>query len=579
MSRWSIIAAWLVLLVSALVVAVITFGLLRNERERIATVALAAAMEHAEAVAETISLAVTDVQDGLLESLRALQLDRLEDALYEWKAANPLVRNVFIQPWNGPLMAPPPTAAPGTEDARFLARYEPLFAGRIDWESARPEQEEAEPPIAIMAQPAPPAQQRADSPVAKLAGKKSFRQERQALYALSRNTWSETAQLKRADRDPWPGGWIPWIWENQLHILGWTEQAGIRYGLELELIALVSRLVESIPDPPYGVGTFALLDGQGKIVHQRGSDPIDAGTQRLASVQIGAALPHWQISIYGAAAPAQRAGRGGFALTAGLLVGVFIVAIVLGGSHLLWQAQRYAVDARQKTSFVSNVSHELKTPLTTIRMYAELLNEGRISDPDRRKSYLQVIMDESRRLGRLVNNVLDFSRLEQDRMAYHTRAVDVGRELHAFLEIHGPRIRESGMAVTADIPTGDFVAHVDRDAFEQIVVNLVDNALKYAAEGRELTLALENEGDTILLRVMDRGPGISAANRRRVFRRFHRVDDSLTARNPGAGLGLTIAQKLARDMHGDLVVEAREGGGAAFALRLPRAQPASEIPS
>jgi signal transduction histidine kinase len=265
---------------------------------------------------------------------------------------------------------------------------------------------------------------------------------------------------------------------------------------------------------------------------------------------------------------AAQSGKGFIVLT-GLLLAIFVVAIVLGGSLLLWQAHRNMTDARQKTSFVSNVSHELKTPLTSIRMYAELLAEGRIKNPEKKKHYLEVIVVESQRLTRLVNNVLHFSRLEQERKKYHIDEIDVVKFLLEILEAHKLRFQEAGLELKIDVPDNAIVVRTDRDAIEQVVLNLMDNALKYAAEGKDLLIRLEVCNGFCELQLMDRGPGVPSTHRAKIFEKFQRMDDSLTTRKPGSGLGLSIARRLMRDLGGDLIYRPRKEGGSCFVVLIP----------
>jgi signal transduction histidine kinase len=558
LSRFALLAAWGVLLVSSLAIGGIALRLLGHERERIATTTRAAAMEHADAVAGSIALAVRDVQRGLTDSLLRLPGDDLPAALLAWRRTNPLVRNAFVRDPAGRMVLPDPDRPGTTEAAGFLARYASLLDDSLAWSPPSPDQL-ATParPDAWTAEPAP--------------SQKSFRDQRTELVAL-------TASAPTAAADPGArSGWIPWIWENQLYLLGWVEDDRGRYGVELEVMALLSRLVESIPEPTFSGGVLALLDDRGRILHQRGGAEITADTPRLASVPVGQALPHWQVSIY---APAGATAPGGQAMVmlTGLVVGTFVCAILLGGALLVWQAHRNLLDAQQKTSFVSNVSHELKTPLTTIRMYAELLGENRVTEEAKRTRYLGVIVEESHRLTRLVNNVLDFSRLEQGRKKYRPESLDLWDLLRDLLDTHRLRIERAGMRLQSDIPTVPCPLSTDRDAVEQALLNLLDNAIKYADGGGILTVEAAAQGPNAWIRVLDRGPGIPDAQRELVFRKFHRVDDSLTAGRTGSGLGLTIARRLLRDLGGDLQYAPRDGGGACFALTLPLPAPTRTDP-
>lgn len=563
MSRVSVIGAWLLLLVSSLTLGGIALRLLGNEEDRLATATRAAAMEHADAVAGSIALAVADVQEGLTASLLALRGRDVATALSDWRRSNPLIRNVFVQAPDGTVVVPNPDR-PGTEEAAgFLTRFEALFTGRVAWSGPDSEGRGATLETA-MAQTTAAAQVQQRS-----VAQKSFRSNRQELVALSKNTVQQGA----ADAtDPPASGWISWSWENRLHLLGWVQDDTGRYGVELEVMAVLSRLVESIPDPTFADGVLALVDDRGRIMHQRGALIIDAETPRLASVPIGELLPHWQVSIYappgGGAAPGGRA----MILITGLVVSTFVCTLLLGGGLLMWQTQRSLRDAQQKTSFVSNVSHELKTPLTTIRMYAELMGEERITDEDKRRRYLGVIVEESRRLTRLVNNVLDFSRLEQGRKKYRLESIELWDLLRDTLDTHLPRLEQAGMTLETAIPDLPCPLRTDRDAVEQALLNVIDNAIKYADRGGSVSVRAKAEPARAVIHILDRGPGIPPDQRELVFEKFHRVDDSLTAARTGSGLGLSIARRLLRDLGGDLRTAEREGGGSIFSLIVPRTE-------
>ena len=267
-------------------------------------------------------------------------------------------------------------------------------------------------------------------------------------------------------------------------------------------------------------------------------------------------LPGWTVQGWWLGGEGGSLGRGVFFTLTGVLVACFVGAILVGGGLLMREARRSELEAQQKTSFVANISHELKTPLTTIRMYAELLEQGRVTTEAKQRDYLGVIGRESARLSRLIGNALDFSRLEQGRKTYTLQEVELIAGLDQLLTSQGPvhplRIR------------------TDFDAVQQVVLNLIDNACKYAASGGELAVAVRGgAGQGVELEVSDRGPGVAPASHQRIFEKFHREDDRLTAEQGGAGLGLGIARQLARGLGGDLICRSREGGGASFIIRLP----------
>lgn len=548
---WFIIAAWLLLLVPTLLIGAVALRLLHHEQERIEGIALAATTERAEAVVESIALAVAEVEEGLMDALRQMPAEGLAERLDRWRQENPLIRNAFIwEPQRGLVF--PDAGLPGNdEEAGFIVRYQTLFARRSPW--------------------SPPKSDRKET--AKTEALSSY-DSRRELRNLTKPAPPVAAGIGTAEGSavpPGESGWVPWFWEDHLFLLGWYEPAkgGPRYGVEVEMMALLARLVASLPSPAPAGEVYALLDGNGRIFHQTGAGQIESGSRRLVALSTSPALPHWQVAVFAPEGKPAVAGEGGLLLVGSLLVGTFVAAILFGGSLLLYQAYRNLRDARRKTSFVSNVSHELKTPLTTIRMYAELLAEERIRDELKRHRYLQVIVAESQRLTRLVNNVLDFSRLEQGRKKYSLVQVPLPELLHEILDAHVVRLQQAGILLSRQIPDKPRIAVLDRDAFEQVMLNLLDNALKYAGDSEELVVELRPEKGRCRIRVMDRGPGVPAAHRKRIFEKFHRVDDSLTAPRPGSGLGLAIARQLLRDMGGELLYMPRDGGGACFEIDLP----------
>jgi len=246
----------------------------------------------------------------------------------------------------------------------------------------------------------------------------------------------------------------------------------------------------------------------------------------------------------------------------GCLVGLMFLSLVSGGWLLVRAARRSRMEAMRQTDFVSNVSHEFKTPLTTICLCAELAQDDGM-DPDRRKKALAAVVTEAERLKRLVLNALDFSRLEKKRRHYDLVRQDVTGLVREICATFAERFPDERLYA----PKGECLATADADALRQIIANLLDNAAKYAPGG-EVEVKVEAEGDRVQVSVSDNGQGLPSEALRHAFDRFWRGDNSVTRETGGSGLGLAIARGLARGMGGDLTAANREGGGAVFILEL-----------
>ena len=258
----------------------------------------------------------------------------------------------------------------------------------------------------------------------------------------------------------------------------------------------------------------------------------------------------------------------------GCVVGLLFISLVSGGWLLVKSARRAREEAMRKTDFVSNVSHEFKTPLTTICLCAELAQDDGL-DPARRKKALASIQSEAERLKGLVLAALDFSRLERRRREFHIEECDVAEIVREAAEPLEERFAANGLALPG--PDASAFALADAAAVRQIVVALLDNAAKYAAGGGpvEVSVATSRGRSSVSLSVADRGPGMDRADMRRAFDRFWRGDNATTSETGGSGLGLAIVRELAKGMKGDASVSQREGGGLVFEVRLPAAREGS----
>ena len=298
----------------------------------------------------------------------------------------------------------------------------------------------------------------------------------------------------------------------------------------------------------------------------------------FVSAEIGEALPHWELAVY-LLEPGKQASTAGHAhLVLGLLLALLVLAITMGSWLIVSDLRRQLLLARQKTDFVSNVSHELKTPLTSIRMFSEMLAGDRVQDEAKRKKFLGIISAEASRLTRLINNVLDFARLERGEKACHLAPCDGLELVREAVETYRPHLEAGGFSLQLRLGPGPAPLQADRDAIVQVLVNLLSNAEKYSGDRREIEVTAECAGGELLLSVLDRGLGIPAGDEERIFEQFHRAHDSLSSGIQGSGLGLTLARQISRQHGGDVTGRNRPDGGSCFTVRLPIAPPPGPSP-
>jgi signal transduction histidine kinase len=261
------------------------------------------------------------------------------------------------------------------------------------------------------------------------------------------------------------------------------------------------------------------------------------------------------------------------------LIGLF--AIVLFAIALVHRtALRAESLSKQKSAFVSAVSHELRTPLTTIRMHAEMLAEDLVDD-ERRPRVYDELASESVRLSRLVENVLEISRLEEGHRPLRASRGDLGTHVAEIARGLTRQVEGRGFRLVVTTSEEPVELAFDAQAVDQIVTNLVENSLKYAADAGDepIEIVVDGKPPFARIRVLDRGPGIPEAERERVFERFHRVERPETAHKPGTGIGLALVRELARAHGGDATAHARGGGGTEICVTLALDVAASDAPT
>ena len=252
-----------------------------------------------------------------------------------------------------------------------------------------------------------------------------------------------------------------------------------------------------------------------------------------------------------------------------LILGVLSV-LMIGGLVLTYRSVNKQVAlARLKSDFVSNVSHELRTPLALIRLYAETLELGRITTDTKKNEYYSIIRKESERLSALINNILDFSRIEAGAKEYDFRETDIAELVRNTLDSYRFQIEQQGFALEEQIDTSIPAVKVDREAIARALVNLVNNALKYSDSEKFLGVRLYRDQQVLKLEVSDRGIGIDRNEQARIFEKFYRTCDPLVHNTKGSGLGLSLVRHITRAHGGEVEVESTPGRGSKFTLSLP----------
>jgi signal transduction histidine kinase len=240
---------------------------------------------------------------------------------------------------------------------------------------------------------------------------------------------------------------------------------------------------------------------------------------------------------------------------------------------LLQHRREYEL-AALRAEFVSNVSHELRTPLAQIRMFAETLLLGRVRSPEERRRSLEIVDQEARRLTHLVENVLLFSRAERGAVRLAPEPTELTGLVREVVDGFLPLALARQVTIRTELGEG-LVVCVDRNAVRQILLNLLDNAVKYGPPGQTVTVATTAAGDSVRIRVDDQGPGIPPRDRRHVWERFWRLAREEKSAVAGTGIGLAVVHELTAQHGGRAWCEEAPGGGARFLVELPRTEGAA----
>jgi signal transduction histidine kinase len=510
----------------------------------------------------------------------------------------PLAQVGFVVNLSGAILCPSPQARPDTKT--FCANYDQFLSCRqsaeVYWTANAPGNDFADNGVQKFAQNNPSAQtsssefdyslnrnfkskppmSRSVSPQQQTLPAIKGQQQGDSTQSFSKIAASEAefCQLMGTATD----GMLARFVDNKLNVLFWyrrPEYPLYVFGAQLSLPRLVEKLRPSLDklDPSLREEVcIGLLDDTARPVALSHPGFRTAWKRPFVATEIGETLPHWEVGLYLLDPTKLTRSARTLKLTLGLVIGLLVLAIGIGSWLLVADLNRQLTLARQKTDFVSNVSHELKTPLTSIRMFSELLAEGRVVDPVKQRSYLSIITAETARLSRLINNVLDFARIERGEKKYHFQTCDLNNLLRDTTETYRPHLEANGFQFDCQLPDSPLTVNGDRDALAQVIVNLLSNAEKYSDSHKQISVRLEQQTAPlphVEVIVLDRGLGVPDGSEEKIFEQFYRAHDSLSSGIQGSGLGLTLARQIARAHGGEVVYEPREGGGSCFTLRLP----------
>jgi len=314
---------------------------------------------------------------------------------------------------------------------------------------------------------------------------------------------------------------------------------------------------------------IAILDEVARPVY---GQPVTQRDQRfLYESSFGKTLYAWRIQTLPKNVEELQAQAETERLLGVLLIPVSTLIIGVGLAIVLLSVAAERRTSRMKSEFIANVSHELKTPLSLIRMFGELLATGKHKGAESGKEYAEIITREAERLSHLIDNVLDFARIERGKASYDFAEGQLDDVIERALDLARYRVEKEKMRLRTEIQPGLPPVRMDENAMTLVLLNLVDNAVKYAADGKEIDVRLYRTPGGVTLSVRDRGPGIPLDEQPRIFERFYRARTARDRNVRGSGIGLALVKHIVEAHGGRLAVDSAPGQGATFTVALPAA--------
>lgn len=365
------------------------------------------------------------------------------------------------------------------------------------------------------------------------------------------------SHLSHTEQETPQSGWFISHESQEPLLLYWRQKGDIIIGLRLSYLQLMMDVTNNI-QPPSAPQQIVRVTESGRQLYQNAQADLRQFAL-LDSTTLNYPLTTWQINIYGLKTPLYHVWLWG-----GVLIMLLLATVALLAWSMWREYTRTARRARQQVDFVSQVSHELKTPLTNITLYAELLREGLDDDQTHEQRYLDVITQEGQRLSRLIQNILTFTRAPK----LHIQQVDISSLMTEIAHLFTPALKAKEMEIHLSCPE-NITLHSDRDVITQIVSNFLSNAEKYASQGKRVEIEVKAKPGHLEIGVRDYGPGIAEKEMKMIFRPFYRVKSSITEGVSGTGIGLTIASQLAHSLQATIHVTA-ENPGIRFTLIIPQ---------
>jgi len=315
---------------------------------------------------------------------------------------------------------------------------------------------------------------------------------------------------------------------------------------------------------------YAAYDGKGDRLQLTESEQkVEAEASQPFSLVFSNSGPRFSLSVRLKNLTVEQWARRNFLINTSLWV-VMTLALIVAVALMLRTASREMKLTQMKADFVSNVSHELRTPLASIRVLAELLNLGRVNQPDRVREYGAYIESEGRRLTQVINNILDFSRIESGRRLFQFESCDLKEVVNGTLEAFTVHLKQNGFTLSYEAPQSALPNVVlDPDAIALALTNLLDNAIKYSGDIKEINVSVAQSDGFVAIAITDRGIGIAADEQEKIFEKFYRVSTGLVHDVKGSGLGLSLVKHIAVAHQGKVTVRSKPGEGSTFTIHLP----------